>query len=144
MKSSVSQPFVLYHALSVFDDRPENAGIVFTEKSLTIQSQQPESDINVIVARFMKSGNLPVRDMPPNFADWTGELTYQDAFSLVEEAKRSFFALDADVRSKFDNDPAAFVDFASNPENYAQMAKWGLAVPRESGIITPEPAIPPA
>lgn len=104
-------------------------------KSLTQQHEAEGTDINVIMARYLKSGELPVVPRPPQFGDFDTDLTYRDCMDILNEGKRSFMMLDAQVRAKFDNDPVAFLEFCDNPENLDEMRKLGIALPAK----VPEP-----
>jgi hypothetical protein len=61
---------------------------------------------------------------------------------LMEQADNAFMTLPASVRREFDNDAAAFVDFASDPSNLEQMRDWGLAPPAPTPA--PLPGLAPA
>jgi hypothetical protein len=61
---------------------------------------------------------------------------------LMEQADNAFMTLPASVRREFDNDAAAFVDFASDPSNLEQMRDWGLAPPAPTPA--PLPSLPSA
>jgi len=119
----------VYAQLDVFDDRPENQGISEFDESKTIQSQKDEGDINAIVARFIKTGTLPVRPMPLTFADLSEVPSFQEAQNIIIEAERAFMTLPAGARSMFDNNAAEFVEFAMDPANVEKMREWGLAIP---------------
>lgn len=99
------------------------------DPSLTIQSQKEESDINVIVSRFGITGELPVtsRVAFPVEVDFDEILDYRTCMDAINQANRSFASLPANVRTRFANDPVAFADFASQPENLDALRSWGLA-----------------
>lgn len=100
--------------------------------SLTRQEFAEECDINVLMARFdgaladpMRSVRLPVYY---DFTEMPGSL--MEAMQVMQTGQEAFMRLPATVRREFDNDPAAFVDFASDPANLDQMRTWGLAPPK--------------
>lgn len=102
--------------------------IVDTSPSLTRQEFAADADINEIMRRYQKTGVLPVNGRDPVYVDWTAvPSNLQDAMSAMYEAEAAFMTLPAEVRREFDNDPIAFVAFASNRENLVQMQDWGLA-----------------
>jgi len=124
----------LRRALDEFDGHREGKEDVDQtgEESLTHQSFKEESDINVIVKRFGITGLMPGHEripLPPG--DYEYPMNYLTAQLAVKAAEASFYSLPADIRAKFDNDPIAYADYGSNPENQDQMAEWGLAKPRE-------------
>lgn len=118
--------------------------------SLTRQEFAEECDINVIMARYEKTGMLPANNVEPQYVDFTqmpGNL--MDTMRFFDEAQASFMQLPATVRREFDNDAAAFVDYAADPANLDQMRAWGLAPkPAEPAVAAPpagsEPPVSPA
>lgn len=113
------------------DKVSDETGLKCEDDSLTIQSSKDESDINVIVDRFTKTGTMPQLMMPPLNADFDAVFDFQDAMNLTRAAKESFDAMPAKVRTRFNNDPAAFVDFCSDQDNIDEMRKLGLAPVKE-------------
>ncbi|AXH77912.1 MAG: internal scaffolding protein [Microviridae sp.] len=108
------------------------SGLECKDPSLARQDQKDEADINVIVRDFGLTGKLPLVAVPPTYEDFAHEVDdFQTAANLMLEANRSFMAMDAKVRAKFENDPAQFVEFCSNKDNLDEMRKMGLALPRE-------------
>lgn len=108
----------------------------------TVQSQKDETDINVIWDRLMKTGSpLPVAP-PPTHADFTEARDFQESQNLILAARASFMALPANFRAKLDNDPAAFVDYAQDPENLPELRKLGLAIPEAPAKEAPPVASP--
>ena len=119
------------------DEASNETGLVCDDDSLAVQSERDECDINIIVRRFGLTGVLPSGVRQPTYGDFVGVSDYQSALAVIESADESFYAMPADVRARFGNDPAQFVDFCSDPANLSEMRKLGLAVPE-----TPEP-LPP-
>ena len=80
--------------------------------SMTKQEFAEEADINVLMARYEKTGIPPwdpLRPMP-QYVD-AGEIpSLQDAMQVMIEAEAAFMSLPAKVRKEFDNDPMQFVD----------------------------------
>lgn len=125
------------------DERSVSFATTNTEESKTQQSDKDDTNINVIVGRFMKTGQVPqVKDNPILGGDFTAGADFRDHLEFIREAKEAFHEIPAKVRMHFNNDPARFIDFASDPENLPQMRKWGLAEAEKPVIITPVP-IPP-
>lgn len=112
------------------------------DKGRTKQSFTEESDINNIVKRYERTGALPdLIAENPRYGDFSDLPTYQDSLHIVSFAQEQFAALDAPIRSRFANDPAQFLDFASNPANLDEMVKLGLAT-KKVVDPTPSPAAP--
>lgn len=110
-------------------DRDKNsdlAKLVFTRPSRTQQSFRDECDINSILRQFNVTGQLPVGSVQPQYGDFSGITDYQSALNAVMAAQDSFLALPAKVRARFDNDPALFVEFASDEANKDEMKALGL------------------
>lgn len=110
-----------------------------TEDSMTQQDDANETDINVIVGRFVKSGQLPQLNMAPLTGDFTNALDFRQAQEALKEANDAFAAIPANIRNRFNNDPAEFIEFANNPDNLAELRKLGLANPEAPPPIEPEP-----
>ncbi|AXH75705.1 MAG: internal scaffolding protein [Microviridae sp.] len=94
--------------------------------SLAVQSERDECDINTIVKRFGLTGQLPVGVRMPTFEDFTGVFDFASAANAIALARESFDTMPADVRSRFNNDPSAFVDFCSDDKNRAEAERLGL------------------
>lgn len=101
-------------------------------EKVTKDSFAEECDINTIVRRFGLTGQLPTDVRAPMYGDFTDAMDYRSALDAVMAAQDSFMAMPADVRQRFGNDPAAFVDFCSDPNNRDEAIKLGLAVPPPS------------
>lgn len=99
-------------------------------ESLTKESESRDTDINVIVEKFIRTGVAPVVSMPPLVGDFR-ELVYdfQTALNFVRQSEESFMSLPAKIRATFDNDPQRFVNFCSDPANADKLKEWGLATP---------------
>lgn len=101
-------------------------GLECSEPSLADQSQAKDCDVNVIVARFMKTGVLPGVNKQALYGDFSDVGSYQEACNIVLHAQQQFESLSADVRKRFGNDPAEFLAFCSDPQNKPEMIKLGL------------------
>lgn len=97
------------------------------EPSMTDPSHAAELDINEIVNRAMKTGIWPGADRQALYGDFSDPIDFQESLNIVRRAEDQFSALSADVRKRFANDPALFLEFVSNPENGAELIKLGLA-----------------
>lgn len=112
--------------------------IVCTEPGKTVQSSKEEADINTIVRRFGLTGSLPTNVRVPLNVDFSETVfDFQSAMNVLVEAENAFMQMPADVRARFGNDPARFVDFASDAKNYDEAVKLGLALPKPAAIIEP-------
>lgn len=105
------------------------SGIDTGTETHTKQSFKEEVDINTIVKRFGLGYELPSHFRVPEYGDFTNMHDFHGAMNAVRAATENFELLPADVRAKFNNDPGAFVDFATDPENRAEIKKLGLLSP---------------
>lgn len=108
-----------------FDDRSEKTGLACEDKSLAVQSDADDADINTIVRRFGLTGQLPQNVRVPMQDDFVEAMSFQEAQNAMIDADRSFMRMPADVRARFQNDPGQFVEFCSNPDNLEEMRKLG-------------------
>ena len=124
------------------DARSTETGLKCLDASLTQQQFKEESDINVIVDRFMKTGHLPEPASMPQYVDYEGVFDFQSAMNVVRQADENFMRMDAKVRARFHNSPQEFLEFFANPDNAAEAVRLGLAVPqvKESPSASAAPA----
>lgn len=112
------------------------SGLSCPEPTLAQQHAREETDINTIVRRFGLTGELPNNVRVPRYGDFTAVSDYQTAMNMVMEANEAFMQLPADVRSRFNNDPGALVDFMSDDSNRAEAEKLGLVVGSSSELVS--------
>lgn len=138
-------------------DRWEHPGVDFTveehvdgktirvpELSRTKQSFAEECDINNIVRKAAKNGFTPPDDGNRFYGDFSESVDYRSALDLIMDAQRQFDDLPSNVRARFANDPANFLDFVHNPENAEELVKMGLATLREPVATPVAPPTAPA
>jgi len=107
------------------------------------QHFKDECDVNKIMARFKVSGQLPqVQAKPAEYLDCSLLTGYQESLHIVEEARRLFYSIPSEIRSRFDNNPQRFVDFASDPANLPQLVELGLAKAPPAPPALPDPPAP--
>lgn len=121
-------------------DRAESAlyATQNTEESMTQQDDAKDCDINLIMKRYTKTGQLPNILGTPLGGDFTNTADYREMVEQIQQANELFQEIPAEIRGRFLNDPAKFIEFASNPENLDELRKLGLANPP-----APEPVEPP-
>jgi phage internal scaffolding protein len=126
-------------------DRDQNSAgstFVFSKPSLAKQSFRDECDINNILRQFNVTGQLPLGSVQPQYGDFSGITDYQSALNAVMEAQDSFLALPAKIRARFDNDPALFVEFASDEANKDEMKAMGLLREETAQAVVTSPSEP--
>lgn len=93
----------------------------------TKQSFKDECDINTIMARYISTGEMPdISSIAPQYLDVTSGFDFQQMNDQVVEAKQLFAQLPSVLRSRFANDPGAFLDYCADPDNVPEMRKLGL------------------
>jgi len=93
----------------------------------TQQNAKDECDINIIIKRHAKTGNIShLNPKSPLYMDCTKITDLQGALSLVEEAEDNFATLPAAVRRAANNDPVQFIDMIHSVEGTEELAQAGL------------------
>lgn len=80
------------------------------DPSLTKQEFVEEQDINTILERLAKTGEIPAIVLPEHFMDLSGRTDYFTMASKIADTNRLFYMLPAATRSEFLNDPARWAD----------------------------------
>lgn len=112
------------------------SGLICSDDSLAIQSAEEESNINTIVRRFGISGELPNNIRMPQSGDFTGLPDFHAAMNIVRQAQEEFLKVPAELRARFNNDPARFMAFVEDGSNYEEALKLGL--------VNARPVVPPS
>lgn len=98
------------------------------DEVFTVQSEKDNADINVIVARFGVTGQLPQSVRLPTFEDYSEVMDFQTAMNAVLSAEQSFADLPPDTRAFFHNDPQLFLEFCTDPNvDQEKLVELGLA-----------------
>lgn len=121
------------------NEATKESGLKCLDKSLAIQSAAEETDINTIVRRFGLTGQLPTDLAAPTYGDFTEVGDFQSAMIAITRAREAFDKMPPDIRYRFGNDPARFVDFCSDEQNRPEAEKMGLVLPKDE----PQAVIPP-
>lgn len=108
------------------DAASNESGLHCEDATLAQQHFKDECDINNILRQFNITGLLPESPLSPRYGDFTGISDYHSALNQVIAAEDEFMALPAQIRSRFDNDPAKLIDFLENSENLNEAIKLGL------------------
>jgi len=103
--------------------------------SRTQQQFKDESDINTIVKRYIKTGQLgnPNATRQPSFGDFTS-VDYMAMRNAIADIDQDFASLPAKIRRRFNEDPYQLVRWLENPANAKEAAKMGLISQAEAGI----------
>lgn len=115
--------------------------MTFEENSpYTRQEFKAESDINTIMSRYQRTGELPhVNVVAPQYLDVTG-MDFHAHMNAIREAQELFDQLPSQIRNRFQNDPGEFIDFCGDQNNHPELARMGLlSAEATKAILTPSP-----
>lgn len=105
----------------------------------TKQCFKDEADINTLMARYLSTGEMPViNQVAPQYLDVTG-VDFHAMQNQVVEARELFMQLPSALRTRFANDPGAFLDYCADPASRPEMIKLGLIRSDASPIPQAEP-----
>ena len=121
------------------DAASNESGLHCEDATLTQQHFKDECDINNILRQFNVTGILPEAPLSPRYGDFTGISDYHSALNQVIAAEDEFMALPAQIRSRFDNDPAKLIDFLEKSENKDEAIKLRLVNPEVLPQVVEEP-----
>lgn len=113
------------------DAASNESGLHCEDATLTQQHFKDECDINNILRQFNITGLLPETPLSPRYGDFTGITDYQSALNQVIAAEHEFMRLPAELRARFDNDPAQLIEFIENSDNKNEAIKLGLVKPED-------------
>lgn len=97
--------------------------------SRTQQEFIEETDINNIMARYIKTGTVPMYLDRTMLDGDMHTMSYHEMMNVIADANSAFASLPATIRDEFDNDPAKFVDFALNEDNREKLREWNMLSP---------------
>lgn len=118
---------------------PRRGTDVVTGVSLTKQSFREEADINEIIRRFDKNGMVNINLREGFFGDVSNIRDYKEASDLVLEADRLFMGMSAEIRNRFQNDPAQMIAFLDDPKNLDEAVKLGICNPKPPKVEDKSP-----
>lgn len=118
---------------------------VYTENvkpSKTDQQYAKETDVNYILSRYQKTGQLThISKIQGQYADVSSIPNLYQALQNVKLANDSFMELPAEIRKKFMNSPALMIEYLQDPANDSEAIKLGLKpspiLPEE--VVEPQP-----
>ncbi len=118
------------------------------------QSMRDECDVNLIMAQYVRTGFLShVSAGLPQYVDISELTDYRSAIEHVRSVEEYFAGLPALVRTKFDNDAVAFMDYldsGASEEDLEVLGREALgdrrarAQDEREGDSTPDPVVDPA
>lgn len=123
------------------DQVSNDTGLECLEPTMAQQQFREECDINTIMERFGRTGEVIAPARLPQYGDFDGISDYHSAVNAIVAAQQSFMDLPAKLRARFSNDPAEFVEFCMNDENRDEAIRLGLV---EAVIQAPAPVSEPS
>lgn len=113
------------------------------EEKLTKDHFKDETDINNIVARWLKTGIPPeaLARGEARYMDFTSVDDYLHMQEKLADVRSEFQLLPHEMRAEFDNDVSNLIEFLSDPGNHAEAREMGLMAPADQA--EPDPAPPP-
>lgn len=110
----------------------EGVLVLDTSECHVQQHEAADCDINNIMAKYQRTGALDsYRERQPIYGDFSNVPDYREACQIVLDAEDVFMSLPADLRKRFDNDPAEYLNFCSDPNNRDEMLSLGLLLPEQ-------------
>lgn len=107
-------------------------GIVFTEPSMTDQSQYQESDINYIVKKYAdgRSG-ITTLDLGQDagvlqYGDTLLPNDYETALDLINAVNEEFYELPSQIRAEFNHNPKELINALADPRQKVRLQALGL------------------
>ncbi len=134
----------LLHPATSFEVLKDAKGRVLNPEvvSMTNQADTPACDLNLMFARFEKTGLLVDASgvvRTPVFGDFSEVGDFHALKSRIADAESKFLLFPASIRNRFDNDVQKFADFLVDPKNDVEAVKLGL---KPKSVLPPEPAAP--
>jgi len=141
--------FKFVHGVNVYDvwdsTRPSGRRNVvdtyfdpLVEPSLTQQQFKDDCDVNVIMDRFLKTGEVThLNSNPGVYADLTGIGDYTDMLMRVKAAESAFSQLPHQIKTKFEQDPSKLIAYLEDPKNLEESYALGLRVKPEAPAPNP-------
>lgn len=99
------------------------------EKTKTQQNFKDDTDVNKILEKYCRTGELPKFYKKPEFGDFSTSLEFQEAQNILAHATQQFDQLPSKIKKRFSYDPSAFLEFMHDQNNIPEMVKLGLANP---------------
>lgn len=98
------------------------------EPSKTDQSMKDECDVNEILRKYMKTGQINLPNQHGQYLDVSDIQDLHLALTQVNEATQAFDQLPPEIRRRFGNSLTELVSFLDDPQNNEEAIKLGLKV----------------
>lgn len=105
---------------------------IFTEPSMTQQQFKDEVDVNKIIAKFKKTGQIShLSNRTGTYGDFSEIPDYQQMLHTIMDANEKFAQLPSQLREKFSNDPQNLINYLQDPKNTEESIKLGLRIEKQ-------------
>lgn len=112
---------------AVLNDRRRVQIFFDDDPGVTQQHFRDETNVNSIMAKYGASRIIShYAQFQGNYGDFTDVQDYQTSLNEVIKAQDMFMSLPSELRNRFNNDPAQFLDFVGNDANRDEMKTLGL------------------
>lgn len=98
----------------------------FKEPSKTQQHFKDEVNVNNIVKKFTETGQVSHLNHSRAQYGEAPDVDFRSAMDIVQKAQETFDSLPSELRKRFGNDPANYLEFVQNPENIEEMYDLGM------------------
>lgn len=88
-----------------------------TEPSMTIQDQKDDTDINNILAKYVKTGLIEHVNKHEGQYGLVSSLDYHTSMTMCKNAESQFEELPSQIRAKFNGNVGDWLEFISDPDN---------------------------
>lgn len=100
---------------------------VFHGESLTRTSFTEDCDVNKIIEKFVKTGQISHYNIgSPTYGDFSEISDYAGVLRQIIDTNDQFQELPAKVRARFKNDPQELINFLGDDSNYEEAIKLGF------------------
>lgn len=114
--------------------------LVFIKPSRVQKQFQQETDINAIMAKYQKTGEIThLTNKIARYADVSFQADYQTIQNAKIEVDNNFAMLPSKLRERFNNNPANLLGFLSVNENLEEAISLGL-IDKKPMATPPEPS----
>ncbi len=107
-------------------DQRKNAISFEDSPTRTLQAHKDESDINLIMAKYIRSGVIEHGNANSQRYGFAPAVDFREALELINEAETQFAGLPSAIRSKFDNSAEAFLAFCEQPDAVSKLVEMGV------------------
>lgn len=122
-----------------------SVGIGDFGETLTEQNHKERVQIQNILHRYTKTGMLlHVNSLEGTYGDFPNHIDFKTMQDTIAAAKSMFESIPAQIRAKFDNNPAKFLEKVHDTKEHEALIEMGFHPDDLPGYVEPEtPAAEP-